>query len=223
MQLIGRQLLIVMVALSLHTGAAFPPESGRYHLYISYACPWACRCYMFLKSKGLEDAIGMTVCPSSFPAACAQPPFLLDKKWVWMSRRSHKCASRAHSDWKSYLSVFYASIDNPISLLWVCFTLQSFVLLFCSSLLGWTQKLNVHWTCAYILEYLTHLLQQSCLPVWLSELHARGNSQLHLALVLFYIRGTSQPCAHRKVTSNLKLGFYRELSPCVYSDPLAKS
>ncbi|KAJ0076321.1 hypothetical protein Patl1_33848 [Pistacia atlantica] len=39
----------------------FPTESGRYHLYISYACPWACRCLAFLKIKGLKKAITFTV------------------------------------------------------------------------------------------------------------------------------------------------------------------
>ncbi|XP_059065708.1 uncharacterized protein LOC131061430 isoform X3 [Cryptomeria japonica] len=35
-------------------------ESGRYHLYISYACPWASRCYAILKLKGLDDAISVS-------------------------------------------------------------------------------------------------------------------------------------------------------------------
>jgi len=39
----------------------FPPEAGRYHLYISYACPWAHRCLMTLRMKGLEDAIGLSI------------------------------------------------------------------------------------------------------------------------------------------------------------------
>lgn len=26
--------------ISLEPGALFPPERGRYHLYVSYACPW---------------------------------------------------------------------------------------------------------------------------------------------------------------------------------------
>jgi hypothetical protein len=46
---------------SREPGADFPPEAGRYHLYVSYACPWASRCYAFLLMKGLEDAIGLTV------------------------------------------------------------------------------------------------------------------------------------------------------------------
>jgi glutathionyl-hydroquinone reductase len=40
---------------------AFKPERGRYHLYVSLACPWAHRTIIFRKLKGLEDAIGMTV------------------------------------------------------------------------------------------------------------------------------------------------------------------
>lgn len=35
----------------------FPPESGRYHLYFSYACPWASRCLSMLHVKGLTDHI----------------------------------------------------------------------------------------------------------------------------------------------------------------------
>lgn len=42
-------------------GAEFPPEAGRYHLYVSYACPWASRTILFRSLKGLEDAIGMTI------------------------------------------------------------------------------------------------------------------------------------------------------------------
>ncbi|KAL2930414.1 Glutathionyl-hydroquinone reductase YqjG [Bienertia sinuspersici] len=46
--------------ISRDQGSTFLPESGRYHLYISYACPWACRCLSLLKMKGLEQAISFT-------------------------------------------------------------------------------------------------------------------------------------------------------------------
>lgn len=44
--------------------AKFQPESGRYHLYVSLACPWAHRTLIFRKLKGLEPLIDVTVvCP----------------------------------------------------------------------------------------------------------------------------------------------------------------
>lgn len=45
----------------IEEGGEFPPESGRYHLYVANACPWANRCHMILTMKGLEDAIGVSV------------------------------------------------------------------------------------------------------------------------------------------------------------------
>jgi putative glutathione S-transferase len=39
----------------------FEAEPGRYHLYLSLACPWAHRTLIMRKLKGLEDAIGVSV------------------------------------------------------------------------------------------------------------------------------------------------------------------
>jgi putative glutathione S-transferase len=41
--------------------AEFPAEHGRYHLYISRACPWAHRTTIVRRLKGLEDAISVDV------------------------------------------------------------------------------------------------------------------------------------------------------------------
>jgi putative glutathione S-transferase len=41
--------------------SAFPAVAGRYHLYVSLACPWAHRTIIVRSLKGLEGAIGMTV------------------------------------------------------------------------------------------------------------------------------------------------------------------
>jgi putative glutathione S-transferase len=43
------------------SGEAFKAEIGRYHLYVSYACPWAHRTLIARKLKGLEDMIGVSV------------------------------------------------------------------------------------------------------------------------------------------------------------------
>mgnify|MGYP001792038007 CR=1 FL=1 len=51
----------------------FPAASGRYHLYISYACPWAHRTLIFRKLKGLEDHISIS----------AVHPDMLEDGWTF--------------------------------------------------------------------------------------------------------------------------------------------
>jgi putative glutathione S-transferase len=41
--------------------SGFKAEPGRYHLYVSLACPWAHRTLIFRKLKGLEAAISLSV------------------------------------------------------------------------------------------------------------------------------------------------------------------
>jgi putative glutathione S-transferase len=53
--------------------ARFQPEAGRYHLYISRACPWAHGAALVRKLLGLEDAISMDVVD----------PYREDDGWVF--------------------------------------------------------------------------------------------------------------------------------------------
>lgn len=53
--------------------SGFKAESGRYHLYVSYACPWAHRALIFLKLKGLEPHISVS----------AVHPDMLTKGWTF--------------------------------------------------------------------------------------------------------------------------------------------
>lgn len=41
--------------------AGFKAESGRYHIYVGYACPWAHRTLVFRMLKGLTDHISVSV------------------------------------------------------------------------------------------------------------------------------------------------------------------
>lgn len=41
--------------------AGFKAEAGRYHLYVSLACPWAHRTIIFRQLKGLESLISMSI------------------------------------------------------------------------------------------------------------------------------------------------------------------
>ncbi len=51
----------------------FAAESGRYHLYVSLACPWAHRTLIFRKLKNLEAHIGVSIVS----------PDMLDKGWTF--------------------------------------------------------------------------------------------------------------------------------------------
>ncbi len=51
----------------------FPAESHRYHLFVSPACPWACRTLMVRKLKKLEHVIGVT----------AVSPDMLENGWTF--------------------------------------------------------------------------------------------------------------------------------------------
>jgi putative glutathione S-transferase len=53
--------------------SGFAAEPGRYHLYVSLACPWACRTVILRRLKGLEPVIGMTIVD----------PLMLERGWVF--------------------------------------------------------------------------------------------------------------------------------------------
>jgi putative glutathione S-transferase len=52
----------------LNGQVTFPAEPGRYHLYVSYACPWAHRTLIYRVLKGLEDVVSISVVHPLMPA-----------------------------------------------------------------------------------------------------------------------------------------------------------
>jgi putative glutathione S-transferase len=59
--------------LLIEPGRRFAPEPGRYHLYVSWACPWLHRTLIYRKLKGLEDAIGVGYVE----------PLMLENGWIF--------------------------------------------------------------------------------------------------------------------------------------------
>src|SRR5699024_4650998 len=47
--------------ISADGSTGYPAEAGRYHLYVSLACPWAHRTLIARALLGLEDAISVSV------------------------------------------------------------------------------------------------------------------------------------------------------------------
>lgn len=76
------------------------PESGRYHLYVSYACPWAHRTLIFRKLKGLEEHISVSVVN----------PLMYDYGWPF--DESFPGSTVDHINGKDYLYEVYVAADE---------------------------------------------------------------------------------------------------------------
>lgn len=69
---------------SSEPGALFPPESGRYHLYASYACPGSHRALIIRALKGLEDAVSVTIVHPTWRLTKGSNPEERDQRgWVF--------------------------------------------------------------------------------------------------------------------------------------------
>lgn len=89
-------------------GDGFKAQSGRYHLYVSLACPWAHRTLIFRQLKSLEDHISISVVH----------PDMLDEGWTFEAdehgatgdtlfglTRAHQIYTRAVPDFTGRVTV----------------------------------------------------------------------------------------------------------------------
>ena len=79
----------------------FPAEAGRYHLYVSLACPWAHRTLIFRKLKKLDDVISVSVVE----------PLMGSEGWVFGADGATKDSVNG----KSRLSEIYLLTDPHFS------------------------------------------------------------------------------------------------------------
>jgi putative glutathione S-transferase len=56
-----RQAYAIRDRITADGSSGFPAEAGRYHLYVSLACPWAHRAIIVRRLLGLDDVISMSV------------------------------------------------------------------------------------------------------------------------------------------------------------------
>jgi putative glutathione S-transferase len=83
-----------------HSEHKYYPEADRYHLYVSYACPWAHRTLITRKLKGLGQMISVDVVH----------PHMLDHSWTFS--KDFKAATGDSLYNKDYLYQIY-QLDNP--------------------------------------------------------------------------------------------------------------
>ncbi len=77
----------------------FQPEAGRYHLYVSYACPWAHRTLLARSLLGLEDVIDVSVVD----------PWRGEDGWQFTPGKAGCTADRLHDS--DYLRELYVAAD----------------------------------------------------------------------------------------------------------------
>lgn len=81
----------------------FPAESGRYHLYVSYACPWAHRTLLARSLKGLDEAISVSVVD----------PFRDAEGWQFSPKKAGCTEDHVHGT--EYLRELYIRADPDVT------------------------------------------------------------------------------------------------------------
>lgn len=80
------------------SGLGFKAEANRYHLYVSYACPWAHRTLIFRHLKGLQDIISVSVVH----------PLMPKESWIF---EDYPGATEDHIHQSHYLYEIYRKVD----------------------------------------------------------------------------------------------------------------
>jgi len=79
--------------------SGFKAEAGRYHLYVSYACPWAHRTLIYRALKGLTDVISVSVVH----------PLMPEESWVF---GEYPGSTVDHINGANYLYENYLKVDS---------------------------------------------------------------------------------------------------------------
>lgn len=89
---------------TIAAGGDHPPEPGRYHLFVAWACPWAHRALLWRKLKGLEKLIDVSVVA----------PHMLENGWTFDEEHPdhlygsgflHEIYTRARADYTGRVTV----------------------------------------------------------------------------------------------------------------------
>jgi glutathionyl-hydroquinone reductase len=83
--------------------SGFKAESGRYHLYVSHACPWAHRTLIYRNLKGLSEHIGVS----------SVHPLMLEQGWTFETTDDGANGDTLLG--KAYLHQVYTSADPHYS------------------------------------------------------------------------------------------------------------
>lgn len=83
--------------------SAFKPEKDRYHLYVSYACPWAHRTLIMRSLKGLEEIISVSIVS----------PYMFDEGWTFADDFPHATGDKLYQS--EFLREIYIKADDKFT------------------------------------------------------------------------------------------------------------
>jgi putative glutathione S-transferase len=86
-----------------HDHSKFTPDSNRYHLYVSYACPWAHRTLIYRQLKELDEHISVSVVH----------PDMLKDGWTFLNDFPNATGDHLHNF--SFLREVYQKADPQIN------------------------------------------------------------------------------------------------------------
>ncbi|EGZ17977.1 hypothetical protein PHYSODRAFT_331872 [Phytophthora sojae] len=79
-----------------NTGAQFSAEKGRYHLYVTYSCPFACRALSARNLLGLQDVIGVSIAHPMFQKTKPNDPNDEHKGWTFVDPKTSSTYTAAN-------------------------------------------------------------------------------------------------------------------------------
>ncbi|KAK3274542.1 hypothetical protein CYMTET_17280 [Cymbomonas tetramitiformis] len=88
----------------------FRPAATRYHLYISYACPWATRCLAVLHMKGLQEVISVSVVHPTWQRTKPDDPE--DEHCGWVFADSAKVSAVTSSTGMGSFNIADSTVDH---------------------------------------------------------------------------------------------------------------
>jgi putative glutathione S-transferase len=91
-------------AVTADGSSGFPAEVGRYHLYVSWACPWAHRTVIFRALLGLEDVISLS----------AVDALMGEEGWTFAAPDPHTGATRLHEVYARADPAYTGKVTVPV-------------------------------------------------------------------------------------------------------------
>mmetsp|Transcript_12932 Transcript_12932/g.26743 ORF Transcript_12932/g.26743 Transcript_12932/m.26743 type:complete len:517 (+) Transcript_12932:113-1663(+) len=95
-------------------GSKYAPETGRYHIYVSLACPWSHRVLMVRALKGLQNVVSMTVVHPIWQRTAPSSPTDRHCGWVFADPESDTPLTNADGVGGPFPAAYAKNSPDPV-------------------------------------------------------------------------------------------------------------